>query len=196
MHARNKKHPYHPGLDAMGDHHDNPFGPPGRGRGPGHGRGPGRHGRGRRRNRVSRGEVRNAVLQLLADEPMHGYQVMQELEERSGGGWQPSPGSIYPTLQLLADEGLIVAEEEGGKNIFSLTSEGRKAVDAIEEPPAWERFDGDGMADVVKLRRSVHQLGMAAKQVVQAGSDQQVQAAHQILTDARKALYKLLASDE
>ena len=127
---------------------------------------------------------------------MHGYQIMQELEERSGGAWQPSPGSIYPTLQLLADEGLIVAEEEGGKNIFTLTDDGRAAVEAIDEPPAWERFDGDGMADVVKLRRAVHQLGFAAKQVTMAGSDQQIQAAHKILTDARKGLYQLLADDE
>jgi DNA-binding PadR family transcriptional regulator len=145
---------------------------------------------------VSRGEVRNAVLTVLADEPMHGYQVMQELEERSAGGWQPSPGSIYPTLQLLADEGLIVGEREGGKNVFALTTEGRAAVEEIDEPPAWERFGGDGMADAVKLRRSVHQLGMAAKQVVVAGSDQQIQAAQAIIADARKAIYKLLANDD
>jgi DNA-binding PadR family transcriptional regulator len=127
---------------------------------------------------------------------MHGYQVMQELEDRSGGGWQPSPGSIYPTLQQLADEGLIVPEREGGKNIFSLTAEGRNAVEAIDEPPAWERMGGDGMADVVKLRRSVHQLGAAAKQIVMAGSDDNVRAAQEVLNDARKALYKLLAEDE
>lgn len=127
---------------------------------------------------------------------MHGYQIMQELEERSGGGWQPSPGSIYPTLQLLADEELVVGSEEGGKTIYSLTDDGRTALQAVDGPPAWERFEGGGMADVVKLRRSMHQLGMAAKQVVHAGTDEQVRAAHQILADARKALYKILADDE
>ncbi len=136
------------------------------------------------------------MLAVLADEPMHGYQIMQELEERSGGGWQPSPGSIYPTLQLLADEELVAGSEEGGKTIYTLTESGRVALDAIDAPPAWERFEGGAMADLVSLRRSVHQLGMAAKQVVHAGTDDQVRAAHQLITDTRKALYKILADDE
>ncbi len=127
---------------------------------------------------------------------MHGYQIMQEMEERSGGGWQPSPGSIYPTLQLLADEGLIVSRPEGGKNIFTLTEEGTAAISAIEGPPVWERFKGEGMAGVGNLRRSLFQLGAAVKQVSAAGTEAQVEAAQAILTDARKSLYRLLADDE
>ena len=195
----------HRALSLEGAHEGPGMGPqhgPFPGAHPGHefghhkGRGPGRHGRGGRRRRVTRGEVRNAVLTLLAEEPMHGYQVMQEMEERSGGGWQPSPGSVYPTLQLLADEGLVESEAEGGKNIFSLTDAGRAAVEQIEGPPVWEGFTGDGMANLVNLRRSMFQLGAAVKQVSAAGSEAHISAAQTVLNDARKALYRILASDE
>ena len=136
------------------------------------------------------------MLTLLAEEPMHGYQVMQEMEDRSGGGWQPSPGSIYPTLQLLADEGLVESEAEGGKNIFTLTKVGRAAVEEIEGPPVWEGFTGEGMANLVNLRRSMFQLGAAVKQVSAAGSEAHITAAQTILSDARKAVYRILASDD
>lgn len=163
-----------------------------RGRGGrGHGRGRGGHGR----PRVSRGDVRLAILALLDEQPMHGYQLMQELEERSGGAWQPSPGSIYPTLQQLADEGVIKSEAEGGKNIFSLTAEGQEAADSNEEPPPWERFSAEGAAGFVNLRKSVFQLTAAAKQVGSAGNTSQVERAKAIIDDARKGLYKLLAED-
>jgi len=160
-------------------------------------RGPGRHGRGgRRRSRASRGDTRNAVLLLLAEQPMHGYQVMQELEDRSGGGWQPSPGSIYPTLALMADEGLVISEAQGGKNVFSLTTLGTEATQAIDEPPVWERFADEGGGGTMNLKRAMVQIAAAAKQVAMTGSDRQVEAAQTILTDTRKALYRLLADDE
>ncbi len=165
-------------------------GPGGRRRGGGGGRG------GRRRPRVSRGDVRIAVLAVLDDQPMHGYQIMQELEERSGGGWQPSPGSIYPTLQLLADEGLIACRSVDGKNIFSLTEDGAAAVAANEDPPPWERFESEGGVAFANLRRSLFQLGAAIRQVAATGSTAQADAANRILTDARKAVYRLLAEDE
>lgn len=195
MHGRRFR--YH-AMYAMGDHWAEPGaprpGPPGRAA-RGWGRGPGRHGHRRRRSRVSRGEVRNAVLALLAEEAMHGYQIMQELEDRSGGGWQPSPGSIYPTLQQLADEGLIEADAEGARNVYSLTEAGRRAVGQIDEPPAWERFGADG-GGAASLRRAVFQLGAAAKQVAVAGTDRQIEAARAVLDDARKALYRILATDD
>ncbi len=171
-------------------------GGPRRGPGPGgRGRG-GRRGGGRRRPRVSRGDVRIGVLALLNDQPMHGYQIMQELEERSEGGWQPSPGSIYPTLQLLADEGLLASQSVDGKNVFSLTEAGATAVASIEGPLPWERFVGEGGAAFADLRRSMFQLGAAARQVASAGSRSQAEAANQILNDARKAIYRLLAEDD
>ncbi|MGA8788951.1 MAG: PadR family transcriptional regulator, partial [Paenarthrobacter sp.] len=74
--------------------------------------------------RAGRGELRSAILALLAERPMHGYQIIHEIEERSGGSWKPSAGSVYPTLQLLADEGFVSAEESNGRKIYSLTEAG------------------------------------------------------------------------
>src|SRR5262245_46404358 len=103
----------------------------------GHGHGPGRH-------RVRRGDVRSAILALLDDRPMHGYEMITELEERTGGRWRPSAGPIYPTLQLLEDEGLVSAEEVDGKRVFSLTEVGKQEVpDRTEGERPWERGDED-----------------------------------------------------
>ena len=167
-------------------------------RGPGgRGRGGGQRGRGgKRRPRVSRGDVRLGVLAVLNDQPMHGYQIMQELDERSGGAWQPSPGSIYPTLQQLADEGLVSSTSVDGKNIFNLTEDGATAVAANEEPPPWERFGGEGGAAYAGLHRSMFQLGAAARQVAAAGSSAQAEAANEVLNNARKAIYRILAEDD
>lgn len=176
----------------MHDHSDHDGRPFGRGRG-GRRRGPGRHGRGGRRSRVSRGEIRNAILVLLSEQDRHGYDMMQEMEARSGGGWQASPGSVYPTLQQLTDEGLVVSRSEDGRNVFSLTDAGREAQAELDEPPVWERFSGEGAGAPMALKRSMFQLGAAARQVATAGSDAQVEEAVAILTDARKALYRLLA---
>lgn len=167
-----------------------------RGPGPGGRRGGRGRGGGKRRPRVSRGDIRIGILAVLNDEPMHGYQIMQELEERSGGGWKPSPGSIYPTLQQLADEGLVVSSSVDGKNVFSLTEDGATAVAANEEPPPWERFAGEGGVAFANLRRSVFKLGAAAKQVAMAGSQSQAEAANEIIDEARKSIYRLLADDE
>src|SRR5215211_6725890 len=99
-----------------------------------------RHFRGRHMShRGRRGDVRGAVLALLAEEPMHGYEMIQRLEERTGGRWRPSAGSIYPTLQLLEDEGLVSSEEVDGRRVFSLTDDGRKAAEERGDGPApWE----------------------------------------------------------
>ena len=169
-----------------------------RGRGPGRGRGrggfgpgfgPGGFGPGRRANR---GDVRAAILALLAEEPMHGYQIISVLDERTDGAWKPSPGSVYPTLQMLEDEGLVRAEASGGKNVFHLTDAGREAAEAGESAP-WEAVAGDAAA--VDFRRTISQLVMAFKQVAQTGTPDQVQRAGVVLNDARKALYGILAED-
>ena len=109
-----------------------PFGPHGHGGGFGGFGGPGG-------GRARRGDVRTAVLRLLGEQPMHGYQIIQELSSRSGGAWTPSAGSVYPTLQLLADEGLVTSEETGGKKIFSLTEAGIAAVaETADQPAPWD----------------------------------------------------------
>ena len=153
----------------------------------------GHGGRGRRRRgrgRVHRGDVRTAVLALLAEEPMHGYQIMQELTDRSGGVWQPSPGSVYPTLQLLTDEGLLTVSDEDGRKTFALTADGETAAAASDGPPPWERLAAAGSID---LRDLMSSLGSAAKQVAATGTDEQIAAAAEILTETRKRLYRLLA---
>ncbi len=149
--------------------------------------------------RVKRGDVRAAALALLAEEPRNGYQIIQEIGERSGGVWRPSPGSVYPALQQLEDEGLIQAETpEGGRRRYALTSEGQAYVaahpDEVRAP--WDvvaRSVGD---DAIEVRDLIGQLAMAAVQVVRVGDDTQVAQAHKILTDARRSLYRILAADE
>ena len=98
-----------------------------------------RHGYGRGGPRARRGDVRAAALALLTERPMHGYEMIKEIEERTGGIWQPSAGSIYPTLALLEDEGLVRSEESEGKRRFTLTDEGREQAEARSGDSPWEQ---------------------------------------------------------
>lgn len=168
-----------------------PFGPPFGG--PfGGGRGRGGGGRGRAR----RGDVRASILALLKDRPMHGYEMIQEIGERSGGAWRPSPGSVYPTLQLLEDEGLITSRSEGGKNLFTLTDSGRAEAESGPEAP-WEEagrtFDWDTMNEI---RQAGFGLMEAFGQVWKTGTPEQRQKALGVINDTRKKLYLILADDE
>lgn len=143
--------------------------------------------------RMARGDVRAAVLSLLAEEPMHGYQIIREIEERSGGSWKPSAGSVYPTLQLLADEGLVAAEEQNGRKTYSLTEAGRAAVDEADAPAPWEGSGGrDGGRHVV-LAKAGMDLAGAAAQVARTGTSEQADRAVEVLEDARRKLYAILA---
>lgn len=147
--------------------------------------------------RVRRGDIRPAVLRVLADEPMHGYQIIQEISRRSGGTWNPSAGSVYPTLQLLADEGLIVAKETSGKRVFSLTEAGMAAVaDLADEPAPWDlaaaSSDQSGHA---ALREAAGRLAAAVLQIGKSGDKTQIMSTIEILNAARKQVYTLLAQD-
>ena len=147
--------------------------------------------------RARRGNVRAAVLAVLAERPMHGYEIMQELESRSGGFWRPSPGSIYPTLQLLEDQGLVKGEDVEGKRVFSLTDEGRaEAAKVTEQGEPWAASPGGPEGAGFRLWQSAMQLGAAVKQVGMAGTPEQVEAALEILAEARKRVYALLAEAE
>jgi len=183
--------------------HDEPFGPRGGGfpfgwgpmGGPG---GPGFPGGGRRGRRARRGDVRTAALLLLAEGPRNGYQIMQELEERSDGAWRPSAGSVYPALQMLEDEGLVRAEEQDGRRVFTLTDAGRAAVAErpADAPAPWDELSGAVDDDVAGLATEIRGALMAAGQIGRVGKPEQVAAAQKILADARRALYRLLAEDE
>jgi DNA-binding PadR family transcriptional regulator len=206
--ARRDFRDYVRGHDAG---HDGPFGPGfgpgfGRGFGPG-GFGPGGFGfgfgpgpRGRRRGgpgrRGRRGDVRAAILVLLAERPMHGYEMIQEIAERSQDLWRPSPGSVYPTLQLLVDEGLIVGSEtEGSKRLFELTDAGKAAAEKVETPPWDEIADGVDPAHL-NLRAAVGQLFGAVAQSAHAASAEQHQRIIEIVNNARREIYTILGEDD
>jgi DNA-binding PadR family transcriptional regulator len=164
----------------------------GRGGGRGFGGGPG-GGRGGRGGRMRRGDIRTAVLVVLSEQDGHGYEVIQALEAKTGGAWRPSPGSVYPTLQMLEDTGLAQSSERDGKRVYSITEAGRaeaqKRLDEAGGPPWADAERGGG------LRGALMQLAAAARQVGVAGNEQQVGQAVAIVTDARKQLYRLLADD-
>src|SRR5215472_11576712 len=149
--------------------------------------------------RVKRGDVRAAALALLAEEPRNGYQIIQEIGERSGGVWRPSPGSVYPALQQLEDEGLIQAETpEGGRRRYALTDEGREYVDthAEEVRAPWDDVASSVGSDAIELRNLIGQLAIAAVQVIRVGNQEQVAQARRILTDGRRKLYAILAAED
>jgi DNA-binding PadR family transcriptional regulator len=184
-------------------------GPGGRGRGgrggPGFGGGPGgpfggpggpRFARG---PRVRRGDVRAAALSLLAEGPRNGYQIIQEISDRTDGVWRPSPGSVYPALQQLEDEGLIRPETgESGRKAFALTDEGRAYTEshADELAASWNAVTGSVDDGEVQLRQLIRQVMVAVSQVSQAGSAAQVKQAGKVLADTRRSLYRILAADE
>ncbi|MCH0559054.1 PadR family transcriptional regulator [Streptomyces sp. MUM 16J] len=173
-----------------------PGGPGGPGFGPGFGPGPwGPRGRGGLRGRARRGDVRASILALLKDRPMHGYEMIQEIAERSGGAWKPSPGSVYPTLQLLEDEGLIVSESEGGKKLFSLTKSGRGAADEGPDAPWEEASRGVDWEALGEIRQAGFGLMEAFGQVWKTGSKEQREKALSVINDARKKLYLILADE-
>jgi DNA-binding PadR family transcriptional regulator len=156
-------------------------------------------GPGGRRPRPRRGDVRAAILTLLAEQPMHGYQVITELAERSGGVWRPSPGSVYPTLQQLEDEQLVRGEESDGRRVFHLTEAGQTVATELAaggQRAPWETMADDADAGVVQLRHSAMQVARAAMQVASAGSDAQIGKAEELLSQVRRDLYRLLAEDD
>ncbi len=142
---------------------------------------------------VRRGEIRPLILAVLLQKPMHGYEVIQELEARSGGRWRPSAGSVYPTLQLLADEGLVTSEEIDGRRTFTLTDSGRTAAETATIRSPWTQIDEDGGLDIRKL---AVELAGAVMQVQRMGSPKARLEAQRVLTDARRRMYRLLADDE
>jgi DNA-binding PadR family transcriptional regulator len=166
-----------------------------RGGGPGGpgflGRGP----RGRGRGRARRGDVRLALLRLLAEEPRNGYQLMQTIEERSGGNWRPSPGSVYPTLAQLEDEGLVRSTESDGARSFEITDAGREHLESrTDEPAPWEQADTDEPS-AKDVKAAMAGIAAAAWQVASVGDEAQLTQAIQVLAEARRSMYRILAED-
>ena len=194
MRRRMFMHGHGPHEEWMGHH--GAFGPFGPGRPPLPPMPPGPWGhRGRGRGRRGRGDVRAAILALLAERPMHGYEMIQELEARTGGVWRPSPGSVYPTLQLLEDEGLIAGEEGEGRRRFTLTDAGRAEAERQGQAP-WEQVTAGVAPAAWNLRNAIAQTAQAAWSVGAAGTEAQQARALGILNESRRRLYAILAEGD
>lgn len=142
---------------------------------------------------MKRGDVRTALLVALLDGAAHGYELSSRLEKKSGGTWRPSPGSVYPTLQSLEDEALVVAEERDGKKIYELTKSGKAEATERAKQDGGAPWDAVVDEESETLRDAVHEVRMAAKQISIAGNEDQRRRARAILADARKQIYELLA---
>ena len=146
--------------------------------------------------RMGRGDVRTAILVALTEDPMHGYQIIQSIEARTNGAWKPSPGSIYPTLQLLADEGLVTAQESGERKVYALTEAGREvATDAADGTLPWEARAKLDAERATALPKAGVKLAQAIVQVSHNASAEQSERAIAVIDEARRKLYSILAED-
>ena len=161
--------------------------------GPGH---HGHYGRGRGRERSRRGNVRAAILALLTERPMHGYEMIKEIDTRTGGVWSPSPGSVYPTLQLLEDEGLITSEESGGRKRFTLTDAGRDEATAAAADAPWNEFSEETVSTGQDTREAIFGIMNALRQIGFEGSPEQWQQAVSVLNETKRRLYAILADSD
>lgn len=188
------RHGHRPTLEEIEAWRGMRGGPWGWGGPGGPGRGPRGGSRGRRRAR--RGDVRLAVLRLLTEEPRNGYQLMQGIEERSGGHWRPSPGSMYPTLSQLEDEGLIRSTESEGGRRFEITDAGRADLESrAGEPDPWAAEPEAGESAMTELGPLVIGIGKAVWQVASVGDEPQRDRAIALLAETRRALYAILATE-
>jgi DNA-binding PadR family transcriptional regulator len=182
---RRRGHGRNHGDDLQGDlHHEH-----GHDEGAERGRSP--------RGRTRRGEIRTVLLAILADGPGHGYDLIQRIEAKTSGAWKPSPGSVYPTLQLLQDEGFVTMDATDGKRTFELTENGRVEAQRRLDNPAdnpWTR-EGRGRSQAGALFEPMKGLVIALKQISMSGNPQQVEAATEIVKEARRKLYLLLAEE-
>jgi DNA-binding PadR family transcriptional regulator len=152
---------------------------------------------GRRAGRARRGDIRAGILALLAESPRNGYQIMQELTERSRGMWRPSPGSVYPALQQLQDEGLVRSEEAGTGRVFQLTDAGRKYIEEhqAETEAPWDWATNEIDEELFDLMGQIRHIAAALWQISSSGQADQIAQARKVLTDAKRALYRILSEE-
>lgn len=148
--------------------------------------------------KAGRGHVRSAILSLLREGPRTGYQIMSDIDERSGGAWRPSPGAVYPALSQLADEGLIVGEETGGRRMFRLTDAGREYIEQNPDMArgAWESQAQQEAWQLPGLFAEAARLGSGIVQIAHAWTPAQVESAERLLEQTRRKLYQILADDD
>jgi DNA-binding PadR family transcriptional regulator len=144
--------------------------------------------------RMRKGDVRSAVLRLLNESPMHGYQIIHEIEERSGGAWKPSPGSVYPTLQMLVDEGLLESKETKGRRTYSLTAEGKDfAASESEKPAPWDTGFDRPTGPRGTLAMSGVKIAKAAAEVARVGTPEQMEKAAQVIDETAKKISAIVS---
>ena len=148
--------------------------------------------------RTGQGDVRAAILALLSERPMHGYQIIQEIGERTGGLWRPSPGSVYPALQQLEDEGLVAIEKAEGRKVARLTEAGSAHVEERRDEltGVWEAAMGGVDEEMLEVRRLAGQLFGTAMHVAGEGTERQVAEAQKVLADAKRRLYGILSRED
>ena len=156
-----------------------------------HGMRPGWFGFGQAR----RGDMQPSILQTLLDGPKHGYEIMRTLEEKSRGMWRPSPGSIYPTLQMLEERDLVTSHEESGKRIYRLTEKGKLEAEQAPATESWEAMH-EKLADKLELRKLMFETMIALKHIAWRGSDDDLSEVKKILTETRDALVGLAEKSE
>ncbi len=151
---------------------------------------------GRMSGRMGRGDIRAAILVALTEEPMHGYQIIQSIEKSTHGAWKPSPGSIYPTLQMLADEGLVSSEQVGERKVYALTDAGREAAaEFASGPEPWQPRRSWNSDRNIALPKAGAKLAQAIAQVAGAATTEQTERAVDVIDEARRKLYAILAED-
>ncbi|HBL14191.1 MAG TPA: PadR family transcriptional regulator [Cyanobacteria bacterium UBA11162] len=166
----------------------------------------GRHGHGRRGSlgggwgdepRTRRGDIKFILLLLLSERPQHGYELMKELEARRGGFRRSSPGSVYPTLQMLAEGGYLTSEEVEGKRVYTITESGRQFLSDRNQQshsrnPS-ESFTESNPSELIELRRTLTELNDAVAQVARNGNLEQANRVRDLLVQVKREIYKLLA---
>ena len=148
--------------------------------------------------KARRGDIRTAALLLIAEEPRNGYEVMQLVEERSEGVWRPSPGSVYPALAQLEDEGLIRSEEADARKVFAITDAGRKLLDerGADRPAPWEEMSSGVGSEQAQIGKLVREVAFAFAQIARTGSPSQLAAAREVLAETRRELYRILGEGD
>jgi DNA-binding PadR family transcriptional regulator len=145
------------------------------------------------RQRAGRGDIGPIVLRVLREKPMHGYEIIRNLEERSHGMWRPSAGSIYPTLQLLEEQELVTSNEESGKKVYSLTKAGREAADESKGEHPWESKARAG-THFMEMRGTIHETILLLKDIAFNGNEKQLAEVKAILQETRDRLNKVANS--
>jgi len=144
--------------------------------------------------RTPRGDIKYILMALLAEQPRHGYELIKELEERYGGSWKPSPGSVYPTLQLLEEGGYLISEQQEGKRVYTITDSGRELLAQRGDPLDWMEKRSKPQ-QWMELGNAIADVGAAVMQVARSGNSDKISRVQEILTRVKREIYSILAEE-